>query len=83
LNKINFLIAIISPNSNPEESALPKRLIGIDHSIEIWLAEVAQVSRPLALVKMNDFAKRKVGLRNVVQLVSQRAQWTATPLSLP
>jgi hypothetical protein len=66
---MNFLIAIISPNSNSEESALPKGLIGFDHSIEIWLAEVAPVSRPLVLVKMNDFAKRTVGLQNVVQLV--------------
>jgi hypothetical protein len=69
---MNFLIAIISPNSNPEESALPKGLIGFDHSIEIWLAKVARVSRPLVLAKMNDFAKRKVGLQNVVQLVSLR-----------
>jgi hypothetical protein len=69
------LIAIISPNLNPEESALPKGLIGFDHSIEIWLAEVALESRPLVLVKMNDFAKRKVGPRNVVRLVT-RKKWT-------
>jgi hypothetical protein len=42
-----FLIVSIPPYSNPEESALPKSLIGFDHSIEIWLAEVARVSRPL------------------------------------
>jgi hypothetical protein len=66
---MNFLIANISRCSNPEESAFPKGLIGFDHSIEIWLAEVARVSRPLVLAKMNDFAKRKGGLRNVVQLV--------------
>jgi hypothetical protein len=71
---MNFLIAIISPNSNPEESALPKGLIGFDHSIEIWLAEVAWVSRPLVLAKMNKFANRKGGLRNVVQLVRRTTQ---------
>jgi hypothetical protein len=66
---MNFLMVTMSPNSNPEESALPKSLIGFDHSIEIWLAEVARESRPLVLAKMNDFAKRKVGPRNVVRLV--------------
>jgi hypothetical protein len=66
---MNFLIASISPNSNPEEPALSKGLIGFDDSIEIWLAEVAPESRPLGLAKMNDFAKRKGGPRNVVQLV--------------
>jgi hypothetical protein len=69
---MNFLIAIISPNSNPDDSALPKGLIGFDHSIEIWLAEVGWVSRPLVLAKMNECAKRKVGLRNVVELVSYK-----------
>jgi hypothetical protein len=69
LNRANFLIAIISRYSNPEESALPKDLIGFDHSIEIWLAEVARESRPLTLAKMNDFAKRKGGPRNVLALV--------------
>jgi hypothetical protein len=85
---VNFLIAIISPNSNPEESALPKGLIRFDHSIEIWLAEVARVSRPFVLVKMNDFAKRKVGPRNVVQLVGRSWRlvcgrvWLALTLTL-
>jgi hypothetical protein len=67
---MNFVMVTVSPNSNPEESALPKGLIGFGHSIEIWLVEVARVSRPLVLAKMNDFAKRKGGSRNVVQLVS-------------
>jgi hypothetical protein len=58
---MNSLMVTISPNSNPEESALPKSFIGFGHSIEISLAEVARVSRPLVLAKMNDFAKRKGG----------------------
>jgi hypothetical protein len=66
---MNFLIVSISPDSNPEESALPKSLIGFDHSIEIWLAEVARVSRPPVVPRGNGFAKRKGGRRNVVQLV--------------
>jgi hypothetical protein len=34
--KVNFLIASLSPNSNPEESALLKRLLPVNDSIEIW-----------------------------------------------
>jgi hypothetical protein len=45
LNNMNFLIAIISPNSNPEESALLKGSLPVDDFIEIWLAEVTRVSR--------------------------------------
>jgi hypothetical protein len=67
---MNILMVTISPNSNPEESAFPKSLIGFNHSIQNWLAEVARKSRPLVLAKMNDFAKRKGGPRNVVQLIS-------------
>jgi hypothetical protein len=67
---MNVLIRSIPPYSNPEESALPKSLIRFDHSIEIWLAEVARVSRAPAVPRWNDFAKRKGGPRNVVQLLS-------------
>jgi hypothetical protein len=66
---MNFLMASISPNSNPEESALPKSLIGFNHLIEIWLAEVTRVSRPPVVPRGNNFAKRKGGPRNAVQLV--------------
>jgi hypothetical protein len=66
---MNFLMMIISPNSNPEKSALPKSLIGFDHFIEIWLAEVARESRPRVLAQMSDIAKRKGGPRTAVQLV--------------
>jgi hypothetical protein len=80
LNTVNFLIASISPNSNSEESALPEGLVGFDHSIEIWLAEVTRESRPLVLAKMNDIAKRKGGPRNVAQLVSQEfGRFSETP----
>jgi hypothetical protein len=34
--KVNFLIASLSPNSNPEESALLKSLLLVNDSIEIW-----------------------------------------------
>jgi hypothetical protein len=73
------LIASISPNSNPEESALPKSLIGFDHSIEIWLAEVTQVSRPHVVPRGNNFAKRKGGPRNAMQLVFDKVQLDAFP----
>jgi hypothetical protein len=66
---MNFSMVTISPNSNLEESTLPKGLIGFDHRIETWLAEVARESRPRVLAKMNDFAKRKGGPRNVVQFI--------------
>jgi hypothetical protein len=66
---MNFLILTISPYSNPEEYALPKRLIGFDHSIEIWLAEVARAFRPPVAPRGNNFAKRKGGPQNVVGLV--------------
>jgi hypothetical protein len=66
---VNFLMVTISPYSNPDESALPKSLIGFEHSIEIWLAEVARECRSLVLAKVNDFAKRKSGPQNVVQLI--------------
>jgi hypothetical protein len=72
---MEFLIASISPHSNPEESALRKGLIGFDHSIEIWLAEVTRVSRPPVVPRANNFAKRKGGPRSVVQLVARR-KWT-------
>jgi hypothetical protein len=42
---VNFLIATISPNSNPEEFAVPNSLAPVDDSIEIWLAESVRVSR--------------------------------------
>jgi microcompartment protein CcmK/EutM len=42
---MNFLIAIISPNSNLEESALLKGLLPAEDSIGIGLAEVTRVSR--------------------------------------
>jgi hypothetical protein len=63
---MNVLIASIPPYSNPEESALPKSLIGFDHSIEISLAEVTRVSRAPVVPRRNNFAKRKGGPRNVV-----------------
>jgi hypothetical protein len=34
--KVNFLIASLSRNSNPEESALLKSLLPVNDSIEIW-----------------------------------------------
>jgi hypothetical protein len=80
LNKMNLLMVTISPNSNQKESALRKSLIGFDHSIEIWLAEVARESQPLVLAKMNDSAKRRDGAQNVLQLVPigyKRAQTDA------
>jgi hypothetical protein len=64
----------ISPCSNPDESALPKCLIGFDHSIEIWLSEVPQVSWRPAVPRGNNFTKRKGGQRNVVQLVREQCQ---------
>jgi hypothetical protein len=69
---VKFLIASISPHSNPEESALSTSLIGFDHSIEISLAEIARVSRPPVVPRGHNFAKRKGGPQNVVQLVSER-----------
>jgi hypothetical protein len=66
---MNFLMASISPYSNLEESALPKSLIGFDHSTEIWLAEIARVSRRPVVPRGNNIAKRKGGPQNVVRLV--------------
>jgi hypothetical protein len=70
LNRVNFLIASISPYSNPEESALPKGWLLVENSVAIWLAEVAWVSRPPVAPRGNNFAKRKGGPRNVVAVVS-------------
>jgi hypothetical protein len=75
-------MAVMSPNSNPDDSALPKGLIGFDHSIEIWLAEVAQVSRPAVVPTGNNSAKRKGGPRNVVQLVLTWSPATSFPSKL-
>jgi hypothetical protein len=76
---MNFLIVTISPNSNLEEPGFPKGWLPVENSIEIWLVEVARVSRPPVVPRRNNFAKRKGGQRNVVVLVPNRLGFSLSP----